>query len=165
MINKTAKSFKTSKLYQNTQIGLFEMRSDMVEALSGFLTEREEMPTFSLETDNSFVTAGLVAVDGKSIKSSDRYLVTLVGSAQNYKNYVNLVRRRFENLGEKKIIVEAITGNFVLKQKGKFKVYALTSSGERRKEISVSYDKKGYPTFTLSSSDKALQYEIVKTGV
>lgn len=158
------KTMKTNKIYQNTDIGLFEVRGDMTEALSGFLTEKEEMPTFSIETDNSYVTAALTSVDGKSIKSSDRYLFTAVGSTQNHKSRVNLVRNRFEVLGEETIVVETITGNVTIKQKGKFKVYALSSSGERMNEISVAYDKKGYPSFALLSSNRAIQYEIVKTG-
>jgi len=163
-LKTTTKTMKTDKIYQNTEIGLFEVRGDVTEALSGFLTEKEEMPTFSIETDNSFVTAALTSVDGKSIKTSDRYLFTAVGSTQNFKSRVNLLRNRYEALGEEKIVVEAITGNVTIKQKGNFSVYTLSSSGERQNEIAVSYDKNGYPSFELLSSNRAIQYEIIKTG-
>ncbi len=157
---KKVKSVLTDSIFWDPELGIFETRCDKTEAVSGFLTSSEELPSFVIDVDNTFVTAALTALDDKNIKDSKHYLVTALCGNQNYKSRVNHIRCRYEALGEERIFVETITGSFKLKRTGSFKVWALNSSGERVKEVATTKDRNGYISFELSSDNKAIQYEI-----
>ena len=160
--NSSTRIIKTNNIYWDTNMGLFEVRSGRTEALSGFLTDPEEMPTFSIDVDNTFVTAALTSLDGNEIGDAGHYLLTALCGNQNYRARVNLVRNHYETLGEERIVVEAITGSVTIKRQGDYEVYPLTSSGERKQALPVEKDRNGYTTFRLSSDSEAIQYEIIK---
>lgn len=156
------KSMKTDSIFWDTGLGLFEVRGDKTEAVAGFIAEPEDLPSFRISTDNSFAVVALTAIDDNSVSSSEHYLVTAVCGNQNQKSRVNLMRNKYEALGEEQIVVEAITGEFTLKRTGDFTVYPLTSSGERKNPLSTSKNKNGYTTFNLSADSEAVQYEIIR---
>ena len=154
--------YKTNNIYMDFSLGLFEARCDTGEVVSGFLNGAEELPTFTVDADNSFVTAALISLDGKKLSSSDHMLFTALCGNQNYKSRVNLIRNRYDSLGEEKIVVEAITGSAVIKATGNYEIYPLTSSGERKAPLTVTKTSLGYTKFELASSNEAIQYEIVR---
>ena len=154
--------FKTNDIYMDFSLGLFEARCDTGEVVSGYLNGAEELPAFTIDADNSFVTAALISLDGKKLSASDHMLFTALCGNQNYKSRVNLIRNRYDSLGEEKIVVEAITGSAVIKTTGNYEIYPLTSSGERKAPLTVTKTALGYTKFELASSNEAIQYEIVR---
>jgi hypothetical protein len=65
------------------------------------------------------------------------------------------------NGGKAPVLMEQITGTVKIKTNSAKKVYALTSSGERKKEIAATYSD-GWLTIPLSLSDECVNYEIVQ---
>lgn len=156
------KRIRTDNIFWDSDLGLFEVRGDKTEAVAGFITEPEVLPSFIISADNSFAVVALTALDDNVVKSSEHYLLTAVCGNQNYKSRVNLMRNKYDSPGEEQIVVEAITGEFTLKRTGDFIVYPLTSSGERKNPLSTSKNKNGYTTFILSADSEAVQYEIIR---
>lgn len=152
---------KNNHLYWDFSHGFLDVRTSKTEAVTGLLEEKEELPTFIIDTDNSYVTAALTAIDENTVSSSCHYLLTAVGTAQNKKSRVNLDRQRYASLGEDGILSEPITANIVLKRTGNAEVYALNASGERIKQITVSKNRNGYSVFDISQGDCASSYEIL----
>lgn len=158
--SKVIKTIKTDSVFWDSQIGLFEARTPQVEVLSGFVQSREEMPSFSIETDNMYVSAILASTDENSINKSGRLLLTLACGNQNKGNNVNIVKNIFSSIGTAPILVETISGTIVLKLDGDFEVYALDSSGQIKTEVAVKKNMLGYCEFSASSDYKTVQYEV-----
>lgn len=160
--NKSMRNMiKTDNIYWDFKNGFVDIRTSKAEAVTGILEEPEELPTFKINTINSYITAALVSVDENNVTSANHYIFTAVGTSQNSGSLVNLARQRFTAVGENGILCEPIMGTVTIKRTGNMQVYALNASGERIKQISVTKDRFGYGIFTLSQSDGASTYEIV----
>lgn len=161
-VDYDTKKIQTDKIFWDSTEGIFEARSPKAEAMSGFFTQSEEMPSFILSADNTFVTAVLAAKDGKDIKNSSNLIFTVLCGAQNKGNSVNIVKDSYIDIGKAPILVETITGKMTLKIKGNFSVWALNANGERQSKIAVTENKNGYPEFLLTADNKTIQYEICR---
>lgn len=158
--NKNVKTIKTNSIFWDSKTGLFEARTPKVELLSGFIQNQEQMPSFSIETVNTYISAVLSSGDGKNIDLSDKLLLTLVCGNQNKGNSVNIVKNAFANIGNNPILVEGISGKIVLKLKGDFEIWSLDASGTRKTELEAKKNELGYCEFSVSPDYKAMQYEI-----
>lgn len=152
---------KSDNIYWDFETGFTDIRTPKAEVVTGLLQEAEEMPTFKINTINSYITAALVSADENNVTSAKHYVFTAVGTSQNSKSLVNLARQRYTSVGENGILCEPIIGTVTIKRTGNMQVYALNASGERIKQISVTKDRLGYGLFTMSQSDGASTYEIV----
>lgn len=152
---------KSDNIYWDFKNGFLDIRTPKAEVVTGLLQEAEELPTFKIDSINSYLTAALVAVDENNVTSANHYIFTAVGTSQNSGGLVNLARQRFTAVGDNGILCEPILGTVTIKRTGNMQVYALNASGERIKQITVTKDRLGYGIFTLSESDGASTYEIV----
>ena len=158
--NKKIKTIKTENIFWDSHLGLFEARTPKVELLSGFVQNREEMPSFSVETVNTYISAVLASGDKNNIDLSGDLLLTLVCGNQNKGNSVNIIKNAFTNIGAAPILIEGISADIILKLKGEFDVWALDTSGRRKTKISVKKNEAGYCEFSVLPDYKAMQYEI-----
>lgn len=157
----------------------FKIETDTVQAATGVLAEPIDMANLSFSLDvytdarEWGTTVSLVSSDGKAIESSDRMLLTTVARAFNSKfriaqiEYDSIIKSpkstgMIYSAGEGPVMLEPVIGNFVLKIKGDYDVYALTSSGERIGAVKTSKTEKGYLSFDISKANAAQHYEIVK---
>lgn len=160
--NKSMRNIiKSNNVYWDFKTGFTDIRTPKAEVVTGLLQEAEEMPTFKIDTINSYITAALVSADENNVTSAKHYIFAAVGTSQNSGSLVNLARQRFTAVGENGILCEPIMGTVTIKRTGSMQVYALNASGERIKQISVTKDRFGYGIFALSQSDGASTYEIV----
>lgn len=157
----------------------FEITTDYVQAATGILAKPIDMNNLYFElgtysdAQNWGTTVSLASVDNKKIKESERMLLTTVSRAFN--SNFQTARVRYDsvikspktsgivyNTGDAPVMVEAVHGRFVLKLKGNYDVYALSSSGERGSLIRTEKTSEGYLSFTISQSGASQHYEIVK---
>ena len=191
-INITDKSFKSSRFGTNNHEiiknngmewdmseGTFEIETDVVQAATGVLDKPIDLTNLyfenSMYTDVKGwgTTVSLMAADGVEIEKSEKMLLTTVARAVNTKFQSSQVRYdrilkspkttgMIYNAGEGPIMVESVTGKFVLKVKDDFDVFALSSSGERLHEITTTRSSEGDLVFNISKSNASQHYEIVK---
>ncbi len=160
--NSSIGVIKNNNIYWSANEGFFEVRTPYVEAMTGYYDFENEMPSFKMSSDNLYTTAALSSVDGNKISSSERLLFTAVCGAQNTDTLINTEKNYYMSSGDGPVQVEAISGRVTLKLKGSYRVYALSSSGERTAELGTVRDRNGYLSFNLTYDNKAIQYEIVK---
>lgn len=157
----------------------FKIETDTVQAATGVLSKPVDMDNISFSlgvyTDATEwgSTVSLASADGKEIENSDRMLLTTVARAFNSKfritqvEYDSIIKSpkttgMIYSAGEAPVMLEPVVGNFVLKIKGDYDVYALTSSGERIGTVRTSKTEKGYLSFDITKANAAQHYEIVR---
>lgn len=157
----------------------FKIETDTVQAATGVLSKPVELDNLYFElgvyADGAAwgTTVSLISSDGNSIADSDRMLLTTVARAFNSEfqstqvRYDSIIKSPktsglVYNPGEAPVMLEPVIGNFVLKIKGDYDVYALTSSGERNGLIKTQKNDRGYLSFNISNTNASQHYEIIK---
>lgn len=127
----------------------------------------------SVRTDNRYATVTLSAlkkqIDGtvdlsKTIEDSDHLLLNASATMRNAGSEYSTDGLEITGIGDSPILVEPVTGEVTLRSFDTFKVYALNTSGQRTdRVVETSKDSHGYTVIHLSSEDKTMNYEIVRT--
>ncbi len=124
----------------------------------------------AVDNDYSVVTvAGLKIdeerniVEDNSINNAKRLLITAAGQCRNTEFTLSSDGTTIEDLGEGPILVEQITGKVTLRNKNKYDIYILNTSGQRVRKATTTTDKYGYTVLEMKTEDKAMNYEAVMT--
>jgi len=157
---KNLRVIKTNNIYWDSENGIFEVRTPKAEAMTGFYSEKEDMPSFAIDTDSLYITAALSSADNQEIQSSDCLLFTVLCGNQNTGHSVNIVKNAISSVGKAPVLVQGISGTVVLKLKGNYEVWALDSNGQRTSRVDTKINSDGYAEFDISSDYKTVQYEI-----
>lgn len=153
---------QTGELTTDLKNGIFNMNTKRSQAICGFIGDKKYTAgRLSASIDNSFAAVTLVSLDGNAIESSDSMLLTMAGNAINYGQLLSEDGNTLKKAGVYPIMVEQITGEIEIAASGDFDVYPLTSSGERKKKLTVTKTSGGF-RFTVDKSAEAMNFEIVK---
>jgi hypothetical protein len=108
-----------------------------------------------------FATVAAVALDGQPLAASGRILVTVVARAENQGMKWNAARTSVgTGWGHGPTIAERVPATITLAVAGPRTVYALAPDGTRAREVNTAATA-GALTFTVSSKDQTLHYELV----
>jgi hypothetical protein len=108
-----------------------------------------------------FATVAAVALDGLSLPSSKRVLVTVVARAENQKMKWNKTRTSVgTGWGRGPTIAERVPATIELPVSGERTVYALRPDGTRARKVKTTY-ANAILSFTVSPKDNTLHYELV----
>ena len=153
----------TGEITFDSNKNTFTVNTAKSKAAAGFFKEETAIgDVLKFSFDNEFATVYVNSVTDSDISSSGRLLLTVAGKAINTDQVLQRSGSPYVIRGGKApILMEQITGTVKIKTDSAMRVYALTSSGERKNEISASYND-GWLTVPLSLSDECVNYEIVK---
>ncbi|MBO5008403.1 MAG: S-layer homology domain-containing protein [Clostridia bacterium] len=152
----------TGDMSLDTNEQIFRLNTERSQAITGFVGGKSiELDDVIYSIDNDFATVYTTSLTDDAIYNSEHILITLVGRTANTGQTMSEDNTTFVNPGTAPILIEPVTGSFVVKTTDDIAVYALDSSGQRDHEISVS-DSAGGKCFSISAEDKAMHIEIVR---
>lgn len=153
----------TNELTFNSNDDTFTVNTSKSKAAAGFFKNETTIgDAVKFNFDNEFATVYVNSVTDNDISSSERLLLTVAGKAANTDRVLQRSGSPYVIRGGKApVLMEQITGTVKIKTNSAKKVYALTSSGEQKKEITATYSD-GWLTIPLSLSDECVNYEIVQ---
>lgn len=153
----------TGEILSDTTNNIVKINTPKTQAVTGRISGQTiELSDIKVTIDNPFATVSYSAVENKPLYQSSSNLLTVLGESRNtgavYDNSSgNIV---MTTAGTGPVLVEPITGTVVIKTNNNITVYPLTSSGKRGAAKAVT-SVSGGKQFTMSASDKAMNYEIV----
>ena len=108
-----------------------------------------------------FATVAAIALDGRSLATSQRVLVTLAARAENQGMKWNERRNSVgTDWGHGPTIAERVPATVELAVSGPRTVFALKPDGTRGRKVKASY-RNAVLSFTVSPQDKSMHYELV----
>lgn len=158
VFNPEVNKYRNDNFVFNPYDGIYAVRCDSTEAFVGNLASVEEQEHMDIYADNALCAVVLTAMEGKSIDTADRLLLTTVAKTRNQGMIID---RWFNTEGGGESVTEPVTGKFALKL-GKCKIYALDFSGRRISEIPTVIDENGNVNFEINAGNSAVYYEISK---
>lgn len=151
----------TGELTLNHDEAYFAVNTNRSKAVTGFFSGKEiSVGAASFQFDNEFAAAYINSLDENDVNTSGQLLLTVVGKAVNSGQVLSKDGTRVIRQGTLPILVEPICGSVKIKTGQDMKVYALDSSGRRKKQIQSSFCD-GMLTITLSASDRCMNYEVI----
>ncbi len=154
----------TEQVYWNTSTADFRVETEYTQGVAGFRRAATALEYVTFDMENSYYTAILNSMTMEAIENSDRMLLSVAARAHNTGREVSGDNAEIINNGKGPVLVEPVTGTVTLKLDREVEVYALTSSGERKEKLATTTDADGYTSFTLTSEQKTLNYEICSVG-
>lgn len=154
----------TEQVYWDTNKADFRVETEYTQGVSGFRKTATELDYVTFDMDNNYYTAILNSMTHDKIESSDRMLLSVASYAHNTDREVSGDYSEIVSNGKGPVLVEPVTGTVTLKLDREVEVYALTSSGERKEKLTTVKDENGYTSFTLTSAQQTLNYEICSVG-
>ncbi|MBP3360463.1 MAG: hypothetical protein J6N52_06395 [Clostridia bacterium] len=140
----------------------FTVNTGRSKAVGGFFGGGEiTVGDASFTFDNEFAAAYVNSVTDSNISESGRILLTAVGKLANTGQVLSADGLKVIKPGTAPVLLEQITGTVKLKTAKCMNVYALDSSGVRKKKINAAWEG-GILTIPLSLSDEASNYEITE---
>ena len=108
-----------------------------------------------------FATVAAVALDGRSLATSKRVLVTVVARAENQEMKWNAARTSVgTDWGHGPTIAERVPATIELAASGPRTVYALKPDGTRARKVKTAF-RNAILSFAVSPKDNTLHYELV----
>ena len=108
-----------------------------------------------------FATVAAVALDGRSLATSKRVLVTVVARAENQEMKWNAARTSVgTDWGHGPTIAERVPAAIELAASGPRTVYALKPDGTRARKVKTAF-RNAILSFAVSPKDNTLHYELV----
>lgn len=155
----------TDELYMDKQKGIFKMNTGKSQAACGFIEgEVIELDDIIMEPATRYCTIALSSLSkDKDIYEQDQLLLTVSARARRDGTVLSPDGTKILNRGIDRVVVEPVKGKFTLKTDADVKVYALSTEGKRTVEVPV-VKGDGVSTFELDGSERAANFEIVKTG-
>ena len=160
----------TGELMTDLNNKFFTADTNGTQAVSGFIGGKQvDLSNLSVKLNNEFATATLTSIDKENgnIETANKLLLTLAG---NSTVYCQILQRDPENgkqtttlkvPGKSQLLVEQIMGEVTLKLDGNYSVYALTSSGKRKKQVAITPVNGGFK-FNVTRDMETMHFEIVK---
>jgi len=155
----------TGELCIDTNQSSFTVDTKGTQATAGFFDGKTvELSDVSFTLDNKFATVYLSSLTDEPISDSSRMLLTLTGNYRNAGMTMDQEGIEIINPGTGPIIVEQIKGEILIKNKDNYEVYALASTGQRKKRITTDKTAEGYTKIITSYTDEAMNYEILRVA-
>ncbi len=154
----------TEQVYWNTSKADFRVETEYTQGVAGFRNGATALEYVTFDMDNRYYTAILNSMTHDRIDTSDRMLLSVASYAHNTDREVSGDYSEIVSNGKGPVLVEPVTGTVTLKLDREVEVYALTSSGERKEKLATTKDENGYTSFTLTSAQQTLNYEICSVG-
>ena len=155
----------TGELTTNLNDRFFMVNTDRTQAVTGFIKNKQiEFKSSKINLNNNFATVYYTSLTNNSIENSDRILLTTVGRIWNSGQVLSDDGRTIVTGGTAPILVEPVTGRFSLKNSVNLKIYGLSSSGERIREIAAEKNADGYVNFEITKDNASMHYEIVSSN-
>ena len=158
----------TNELTADLTNKFFTANTDGTQVVSGFIGGKTvSLNDIDFKINNDYATVSLTSIDkdNSSIKNANSLLLTLAGEAQPYGQISEKVADSNNNeikvVGKAPLMTEQITGEITLKLSGNYSVYALTSSGERKKQVDITPVNGGFK-FNVTRDMETMHFEIVK---
>ena len=154
----------TDELYMDKQKGIFKLNTGRSQAACGFMVgEVIELDDIIMEPATRYCTIALSSLSEKDIYEQDQLLLTVSARARREGTVLTDDGTKIINKGINHVVMEPVKGKFTLKTDADVKVYALSTEGKRTVEVPV-VKGDGVSTFELDGSERAANFEIVKTG-
>ncbi len=151
----------TGEINWDTQKGILKLDTGKSQGFAGFIPMiRISLSDVDFDIKTDFAVIVVNSLTEKSIKDSDKLLITAVSRANMKGMKYNRDRNALAEQGNLPIIIQPVIGDITLKIKNPIKVYKLSLSGERMGEVKVKKNRRGY-AFNLSKENKCLHYEVV----
>lgn len=160
----------TGELTTDLNNKVFTANTNGSQAVCGFIGGKTiSLDNADIKVDNDYAAVSLTSIDSTdaNIQTADRLLLTLAGDTRNYAQIVEEDAEKGKRVstikvaGKAPIMVEQITGEITLKLDGKYAVYTLTSSGERKQQVPVSYTNDGFK-LNVTRDMETMHFEIIK---
>lgn len=157
-VNDNDKKYTNKSFKYDADEKVYSIRTNNTEACVGVLAETEAFDHINYHFGNSVCAVSLSALDGKTLDTAERFLLTTAGRSRRSDMFVD---EWFNISGSGDMVTEPITGSFVLKI-GDVRVYALDFSGQRLWEMPQLKDSQGNTVVPVSRENSSVYYEIVK---
>ncbi len=154
----------TDELYMDKQKGIFKLNTEKSQAACGFLAgEVIELDDIIMEPGTEYCVLALSSLADKGIYAQDKLLFTATARARRTGLVLSDEGTKIIDPGTSPLLMEPVKGKFTLKTDANVRIYALSTEGQRQKEIPVTKGN-GVSTFVLDGTEHASNFEIVKTG-
>lgn len=150
-------------IYWDMIDGSFIADTGKVIAFAGDLNERKAIGCLEFDAYSTEIVMTLASVDDKDIKESERMVLSLANDASDtgteYQHTYIILKA-----GKDGVRYQSVAGEFMLKTKLDYKVFALDFEGNRIKEISTEKTKEGYTTFEVGGvGENTMNFEIIRS--
>ncbi len=154
------------ELMHDALSGLFQVNTPRTQGFVGFKPKAKvELSNLSVALDSDFAVVLASALGDEPLASAKRVLFTAAGNAVNTGMKLDPSRGRLADAGKGPILAETIRGTVTLANLAgsldKAKLYALSASGERGKEVPLQKTNNGL-SFKLDPANRTLSYELVR---
>ena len=154
----------TDELYMDKQKGIFKLNTEKSQAACGFLAgEVIELDDIIMEPSTEYCVLALSSLADKGIYEQGKLLFTATARARRTGLVLSEAGNKIIDKGTSPLLMEPVKGKFTLKTDANVRIYALSTEGQRMKEIPVTKGN-GVSTFVLDGTEHASNFEIVKTG-
>lgn len=151
----------TNELLWNRNDRFFTVNNPYVNSVSGFIKGKLiELDYMKVDVGNDFASVSLTPCNQNTLYDAPSLLLTVGARCMNTGYKTDSDARVVVNAGEAPILVEQVEGKIYV-EGDNFKVYVLSSSGERLKEADIE-TKDGYTVLNMTILDKTMHYEFVR---
>ena len=155
----------TGEMTTDMNKAVFMLNTDLAQAAVGYTGgERFETDDIIFDIDTEFSTDSVCAIDKKPIEESGRMLLTTLARQMNTGMKLARDGSKVEDGGTAPILIEPVCGSVTIKNTNDYDVWILESSGRRNRKAKCEKTAEGYTRIILSAENRAMNYEIVKTG-
>ena len=155
----------TGEMTTDMTKSVFMLNTELAQAAVGYTGgERFETNDLIFDIDTEFSTDSVCALDKKPIEESERMLLTTLARQMNTGMKLARDGSKVEDGGTAPILIEPVCGSITIKNTNDYDVWILESSGQRNRKAKCEKTAEGYTKIILSAENRAMNYEIVKTG-
>jgi len=158
---------RTEDVFVNYSKGNMMVDNEYALAFAGKVDGKISFSTMEVDSPEEELTLILTSNDGSAIKEADSLLLTVAGNSRN--KGMKISEENITSDGFETILSEAKECRIRIKLNGKFQVYGLEPSGERKLLVPSYRNQNDELVFTINknlakSDEKALCFEIVRSS-
>ena len=156
----------SGQLSWSTTSDLFKINTSKSQGATGtFNGATVDVSDMSCTITNQSATVVLNSLTNDPISTSKKLLLTTASRARNNGTVLDETTSGIVNPGSGSIKVEQVLGNVIVKSTGRFTVYTLYPSGQRKGVVGCTRTAEGYLNIPLTASNQTLHYEIVEEKI
>lgn len=157
----------TGELRHDASNGHFWVDTARSQGFSGFKPNAAiSLGNVRIDLDTPFAVVVVTALDDAPIASAKRLLVTALGNAVNTGMVYGPSGNHLLHPGTAPVLVEPVRARITLQNLtgslAHARAYALGSSGERQREVSLSPAGNGSAKFDIGAAHRTMHYEVVR---
>ncbi len=152
----------TEEIRWDLQQGLLTINSPRTQGVVGFRQHQPvELADAIVDIENDFGVIVISALEGESIKTARRLLVSTSARARWSDMEFDGQRGVITKSGRPPFLMEPLTGEVTIRHDRPMRVFCLSSSGERLGQIPAEKTREGV-AFEMRASNGCMHYELVK---